>query len=101
MKKIITLVLIAALTMLSCFAFASCGNKDLTDSEYVKKNGKLVVGITDFKPMDYQDADGKWIGFDADMAAKFAEYLGVTVEFQEIEWDNKELELDGKQIDCV
>ena len=31
----------------------------------------------------------------------FAESLGVAVEFQEIEWNNKILELNGKTIDCV
>jgi polar amino acid transport system substrate-binding protein len=35
------------------------------------------------------------------MAKGFAESLGVDVEFVEIEWDNKILELDGKTIDCV
>lgn len=72
-----------------------------SDMEYVKSKGTLVVGITDFEPMDYKDAEGNWIGFDADMAKAFAESLGVTVEFVEIEWDNKVLELNGKSIDCV
>ena len=35
------------------------------------------------------------------MASAFAEELGVDVEFVEIDWDNKVLELDGKSIDCV
>ncbi|MFR5117723.1 MAG: transporter substrate-binding domain-containing protein [Eubacterium sp.] len=34
-------------------------------------------------------------------ASAFAESLGVDVEFVEIDWDNKILELDGKTIDCV
>ena len=72
-----------------------------SDMAYVKDKGTLVVGITDFEPMDYKDADGNWIGFDADMAKAFAESLGVNVEFVEITWDNKVLELDGKTIDCV
>ncbi len=71
------------------------------DLAYVKDKGTLVVGITDFEPMDYKDADGNWIGFDADMAKAFAESLGVTAEFVEIDWDNKIMELDGKTIDCV
>lgn len=71
------------------------------DLAKVKKNGFLLVGITDFEPMDYQDKDGQWIGFDADMAAKFAESLGVGVEYVEIDWDNKILELNGGTIDCV
>ncbi len=72
-----------------------------SDTAYVQGKGKLVVGITDFEPMDYKDEAGEWIGFDADMAKAFAESLGVDVEFVEIDWDNKVLELDGKTIDCV
>ena len=63
--------------------------------------GTLVIGITDFEPMDYKDASGDWIGFDADMAVKVADSLGVKAEFVEIDWDNKILELDNKSIDVV
>ena len=72
-----------------------------SDLAYVKEKGTLVVGITEFEPMDYKDENGEWIGFDADMAKAFAESLGVTAEFQVIDWDNKILELEGKTIDCV
>ena len=82
-------------------AASSTADAAESDLEYVKANGKLVVGITDFAPMDYKDDNGEWIGFDADMAKAFAESLGVEVEFVEIDWDNKILELDGKTIDCV
>lgn len=102
-KKIIALVL-AVLAVIMCFAFAGCGGKtpENSDLAYIKDKGTLVVGITDFEPMDYKEkGSDEWIGFDADMAKKFAESLGVKVEFAEIEWDNKVFELDGKSIDCV
>ena len=72
-----------------------------SDLAYVKDKGVLVVGITDFAPMDYKNEAGEWIGFDADMAKGFAEKLGVEVEFVEIDWDNKILELDAKTVDCI
>ena len=77
--------------------------EDTADSDmaYVQDKGTLVVGITDFEPMDYKDENGDWIGFDADLAKAFGEKLGVDVEFVEIDWDNKILELDAKSIDCV
>ena len=115
-KKLLALVLAAGMIA----SMAACGNTnsngsasadnngssvaaESTDSDlaYVKDKGTLVVGITDFEPMDYQDENGNWIGFDADLASAFAESLGVDVEFVEIDWDNKILELDGKTIDCV
>lgn len=112
MKKIIALLLAV---MMVAVCFTSCGenkdnNNDATskteakadsDLSYVQGKGKLVVGITDFEPMDYQDESGNWIGFDADMAKAFGESIGVSVEFTEIDWDNKAMELDGKSIDCV
>ena len=79
----------------------SQGGEDSSDKAYVQDKGTLVVGITNFEPMDYQDESGEWIGFDADMARAFGENLGVEVEFVEIDWDNKILELDSNTIDCV
>ena len=72
-----------------------------SDVAYVQDKGTLVVGMTDFAPMDYRDENGEWIGFDADMAKAFAEYLGVEVEFLEINWDNKLMELDTKGVDAI
>jgi len=102
MKKSILRVLCAVCALvLLVSTLASCGYDVAKDAEYVTKKGKLVVGITDFEPMDYKDANGKWIGFDADLARAFGEYLGVEVEFVEIDWDSKETELKNKTIDCV
>ena len=120
-------VLAAALSLALCFSMVACGSDsgknednqnttaeqtdsaeaseepsgDESDVQYVQDKGTLVVGITDFEPMDYQDENGNWIGFEADMATAFAKSLGVDVEFVEIDWDNKVLELDNKSIDCV
>ncbi len=78
--------------------FAAAADGDVA---YIQGKGKLVVGITDFAPMDYKDDAGEWIGFDADMAKIVADKLGVEIEFIEIDWDNKVFELDGKAIDVV
>ncbi len=80
-------------------------NKDAetkTDSDlaYVTEKGTLVVGITEYEPMNYKE-DGKWTGFDTEFAEAVAEKLGVTAEFVEIDWDNKVFELNSKAIDCV
>ena len=84
-------------------AAATAATADVADSDvaYIKDKGTLIVGITDFEPMDYKDDSGNWIGYDADLAAKVAEDLGVEVQFEEIDWDNKILELDNKSIDVV
>lgn len=72
-----------------------------SDVQYIKEKGTLIVGITEFAPMDYKDKDGNWIGFDADMAKKIAEKLGVEVKFTVIDWDTKIMELESKNLDVV
>jgi len=118
MKKLLALLLAAMMV----FALCACGAQEAapaepqtlesdetmegalvaeSDMSYVQDKGVLVVGITDFAPMDFKNDAGEWVGFDADMAKAFAESLGVAVEFIEIDWDNKVLELDSKAVDCI
>lgn len=120
MKKTLSVILAALLALGCMFAFASCGGtteettaasdettaaEDTTAAEsdlaYIKAKGKLVVGVTEYKPMDWIDENGEWTGFDAEYARAVAKELGVEVEFIEIEWDNKEFEVESKKIDCV
>ena len=71
------------------------------DVAYIQDKGTLIVGITEFAPMDYKDENGAWIGFDADLAKLVAEKLGVEAQFVVIDWDNKIMELNSKNIDVV
>lgn len=112
MKKFITALLTLALALA---VFAGCGKEKVSDetgkendvqsvtsdSEAIKESGKLVVGITEYEPMDYQDENGEWTGFDAEFAREVAKLMGVEAEFTVIDWDNKFLELDSKAIDCI
>ena len=100
MKKMIALVLVT-LSILCCFAGCTSPDPD-TDLAYIQEKGKLIVGITEYAPMDYKDDNGNWIGFDAEFARLFAQELGVEVEFYVIaDWGKKFMELDTKQIDVV
>ena len=104
MKKLVALLLtgcMLAATVVGCGAKKEETADTESDMAYVKDKGVLVVGITDFAPMDYKDENGEWIGFDADMARLVAEKLGVACEFVVIEWDAKIMELDSKAIDVV
>lgn len=74
----------------------------VADAEYVANRGKLIVGITEYEPMDYKDEKGEWTGFDAELARKFAEELEVECEFFVIgDWGKKFIELETKNIDVV
>jgi len=99
MKKMFAMLLVT-LMLVSCFA--GCASKDQSDLAYVQKNGKLIVGITDYAPMDFKDENGNWTGFDAEFARLFAEELGVECEFFVLaDWGKKFYELETKNIDVI
>lgn len=77
--------------------------KEATVEDYQKilDKGEIVVGITNYEPMDYKAEDGSWTGFDAEFAQAVAAKMGVTVKFVEINWDNKFTELKSGAIDCI
>ena len=72
-----------------------------SDAAYIEGNGKVVVGITIYEPMNYYDDAGNLTGFDTEFAQAVCDKLGLEAEFQEINWDTKEIELAGKTIDCI
>ena len=100
MKKFIS---VATILVMLLSIFAGCGATDAdSDLSYIKDKGTLVVGITDYAPMDYKDENGEWTGFDAEFARLFAAELGVEVEFFLLsDWEQKYFELDTKNIDVV
>ena len=103
MKKLMSIILVVIMV----FALAACGNTDTanqsdeSDLAYVKGNGKLVIGYTNYAPMNYTDEDGTFTGFDTELATLVCEKLGLEPEFVEINWDTKVAELDAKSIDAI
>ncbi len=72
-----------------------------SDYQYVTEKGSLIIGITYFAPMNYEDENGELIGFETEFAKAVCEKLGVEPVFQEISWNAKETELAAKNIDCI
>jgi len=111
MKKILALILAAL--MLACM-LAGCtpatddgqispnGDAAESDADYIMNNGKMIIGMTLFAPMNYYDnATNELIGFETEFAKAVCEKIGVEAEFIEINWDSKEIELNAKNIDCI
>ncbi len=98
MKKIITTILA---TILCLGVFASCGKEKLEDYAYLEDKGEITIGITLFNPMNFNDENGKLTGFETEFATAVCEKLGLTPNFQVIEWDSKETELKSFAIDCI
>ncbi len=61
---------------------------------------KLVIGMTMFEPMNYIE-NGELVGFDTEFAKAVCSKLGLEPEFVEINWDEKEIQLNSGKIDCV
>jgi polar amino acid transport system substrate-binding protein len=121
MKKTIIFMLAAVLAL----AFGACGSKteddapagDTVENEgaaaeseepgaeddltYLLEKGALVIGVTEYEPMNYYDADGKLVGFDTEFAEAVCAKLSLTPEFAVINWDTKEIELAAKNLDCI
>lgn len=72
-----------------------------TDWETIQSNGKMVIGITYFEPMNYMDENNELTGFETEFAKAVCNELGVEPVFQKIDWESKEVELNAKTIDCI
>lgn len=89
MKKTIAILMAAATVCAGTMGFAACSDD------------ALVIGVTDYEPMDYRNEDDEWVGFDAELAAKVFGNLGYKIKFQEISWETKIVTLKAKEIDVI
>lgn len=95
MKRLAAMVLVIS-TAIAIFTGCSGSKGAAGDGE------KLVIGIDDkFAPMGFRDDKNEIVGFDIDYAKAAAEKMGVTVEFQPIDWKTKESELNSGRIDLI
>ena len=97
MKKLLALALAV---MMMAGLITGIAAAEESDWDYISGKGKLVVGMTLFAPMNYYEGD-EFVGFDTELTKAVGEKLGVEIEFVEINWDSKEIELNSKNIDCI
>lgn len=104
MKKIMKTVVFFALliALVSCSKNKNQGTISDSSLQKVKDKGVFVLGLDDsFPPMGYRDENNEIVGFDIDVAKEVCKRLGVKFEAMPINWDVKELELIGGNIDCI
>ncbi|MCD7723507.1 MAG: transporter substrate-binding domain-containing protein [Clostridiales bacterium] len=103
MKKFTKVLALLFAALFAMGAFSACSAETATtdsDLEYVQEKATLVIGITEYEPMNYYE-DGELTGFDTEFAMAVCEKLGVEAQFVEINWDTKFTELSAKSIDCI
>lgn len=97
-------VALVAVTLAACSSSSSSSSKDVKADNWAtfQEEKSITIGFDKtFVPMGFEDQDGKYIGFDIDLAeAVFAEH-GIKVNWQPINWDLKETELNNGNIDLI
>lgn len=90
-KTIITIIVLAALVGVLALSLTACDPKD---------DNIIVVGYTIYSPMNYFE-NNELVGFDTELAKAVFQELGYTVQFKEISWENKYIDLNSGNIDCI
>ena len=101
-NKKIALVLVSLLTLFltACTQKASDPKQDNWDK--YQEQGSITIGFDNtFVPMGFEEMNGQYTGFDIDLAEAVSEKLGFKVQFQPIDWDMKETELQNGTIDAI
>ena len=62
---------------------------------------KIIIGSDDFPPFNYSDENGEPAGIDVDIANEALGRLGYKPVFKKIVWDDKDKDLENKEIDCL
>ena len=100
MKKFFAMML--ALVMV--LSLAACGEKTpaddgAADGDEVKT---FVMGIDpEYPPFSYIDDNGEYSGFDVEVCKAACELLGWNFEVFGVNWDQKLVQLDAMECDCI
>ena len=93
MKKIIAIALVLVLMLSLC----ACGGKDPAEDAKT-----FIMGIDpEYPPFSYIDDDGNYSGFDVEICRAACEKLGWNFEVFGVNWDEKLVQLDAKECDCI
>ncbi|MGT2800171.1 amino acid ABC transporter substrate-binding protein [Streptococcus marmotae] len=95
-----------AVAMVASFVLAACGAGDSTAkkdnwSSY-EDSKKITIGFDKtFVPMGFEEKNGQYTGFDIELATAVFNKYGIAIEWQPIDWDLKETELNNGNIDLI
>jgi len=99
MKKILALIL--AVCMLG--ALCACGGSSSSDNgSAAEERTSFIMGIDpEYPPFSYLGDDGAYTGFDVEVCQAACDYLGWDLEIFAVNWDEKLVQLDSYECDCV
>ena len=100
MKKILALIL----AMVMALSLAACGKTEQKDE---KKDDAaaaktFIMGVdAEYPPFSYMDENGEYTGFDVEVCKAACDLLGWDMQVFPVNWDQKLVQLDAKECDCV
>jgi len=102
MKKLLAILLVLAMV----FSFAACGKEEQQgqqqEQQTTPEKVTFIMGIdAEYPPFSYLGDDGKYAGFDVDVCKAACDLLGWEFEVFGVNWDQKLVQLDAKECDCV
>lgn len=105
MKK--TLALLLAVMMLAT-VLCGCGSSNSQpaaaegSAEASAERTTFIMGIDpEYPPFSYLGDDGEYTGFDVEVCQAVCDYLGWDMEVFGVNWDEKLVQLDSFECDCV
>ena len=102
-----TLALLLAVVMLAtvlcgCGSSASDAKPADGSAEAAADRTKFIMGIDpEYPPFSYLGDDGEYTGFDVEVCQAVCDYLGWELEVFGVNWDEKLVQLDSFECDCV
>ena len=108
MKKLIALML----AMVMALSLVACGKPAENDNSANDNNTNtdgdatatrtFVMGIdAEYPPFSYLGEDGQYTGFDVEVCKAVCDLLGWDLQVFGVNWDQKLVQLDAKECDCV
>ncbi|MDO4529164.1 MAG: transporter substrate-binding domain-containing protein [Lachnospiraceae bacterium] len=107
-KKIISIIISGLLAVTVVLSLAACGGNSGggaapagSGADNAEKT-TFIMGIDpEYPPFSYLGDDGKYTGFDVEICQAACDKLGMELEIFEVNWDNKLIQLDAKECDCI
>ena len=108
MKKLIALML----AMVMALSLVACGKPAENDNSANDNNTNtdgdatatriFVMGVdAEYPPFSYLGEDGQYTGFDVEVCKAVCDLLGWDLQVFGVNWDQKLVQLDAKECDCV
>ena len=108
MKKRILSLVLAALVFTLTFSLAGCGKTAEDENPAVDNSSQEATGTSftmgidpEYKPFSYLGDDGEYTGFDVEVCKAVCDYLGWELNIFAVNWDQKLIQLDSYECDCV